>query len=125
MMTLIIIAVVVVIAIGFLKGLRAEDRGAIIRSTVKGTAQAVSYTAKTVKVTTQLAYTTGNNMGLSMEVEAAEQLKVVRDWESANTKPVQDGIKAATKHLTELGVVDALNSAKTTNKELTDKLATL
>jgi len=125
MLELLIIVVVVVIGFGFLKGLRAEDRGAVIRSAVKGTAQAVAYTAKTAKVGTQLAYTTGHNMGLSTEVEMAEQLKAVREWESANTKPVQDGIKAATKHLDELGVIDALNSAKTTNKELTDKLAGL
>jgi len=125
MLELLIIVVVVVVGFGFLKGLRAEDRGAVIRSAVKGTAQAAAYTAKTAKVGTQLAYTTGNNMGLSMEVEMAEQLKVVREWEAANTKPVQDGVKAATKHLDELGVIDALNSAKTTNKELTDKLAAL
>lgn len=124
-MELILILVVVIVAVGFLKGLRAEDRGAVIRSVVKGTAQGVAYTAKSAKVGAQLAYTTGNNMGLSTEVEMAEQLKVVREWESANTKPVQDGVKAATKHLDELGVIDALNSAKTKNKELEDKLASL
>lgn len=125
MVELIILVIVAVVVVGFLKGLRAEDRGAVIRSAVKGTAQGVAYTAKVAKVGTQLAYTTGNNMGLSMEVEAAEQLKTVREWELANTKPVQDGVKAATKHLDELGVMDALKDAKKTNAELETKLAAL
>jgi len=122
MLELILIAVVAVVVVGYFKGLRSEDRGAIIRSAAKATAQGVAYSAKTIKVGTELAYTTGNNLGKSTELELADQLKDLRTWERANTKPVQDGVAAATKHLTEFGAIDALAAAKAKNKELDELL---
>ena len=125
MFELIIIVVVVIVAIGFLKGLRPEDRGAVIRSVVKGTAQGVAYSAKVVKSGSELAYYTGNNLGLKVEIEGADMLKDVRDWESANVSPVKDGVKAADTHMDNLGVNDAIKASKIENKELADKLGSL
>ena len=120
-----IILVVVVVVIGFMKGLRPEDRGTLIRSVAKLFAQAVAYVFHTGKVGTKLAYTTGNNMGLATELEMAEQLKVVSDWEKANVAPVKDGVMASEKHLQEFGVTDALNAAKAKNTELKAEMAKL
>lgn len=124
-LTITITIIVVVLVIGFFKGLRPQDRGAIIRSGIKLTSQSVAYSVVASKKTVQLAYLTGNNAGLHTEVAMAEQLKTVRDWESANNKPVQDGVTAANKHLSEMGILDAIAEAKTTNTDLNAKLAAL
>lgn len=115
MLTVVILVLGAVFAVGYLKSLTPEERTIVIRRTMNAVTFGTVYLFRTAKATAQVTYYAGEYAGAKMALEGQDTL----DYLDNHNNMVEDNggatkmaIKANQDHATNLGISGMVNDMK-------------